>query len=208
MQKGHLEMHYKIISGQDIFELNPGLRAVDKFGRLTSTQMTYVCLVMDNSNDNPIRTLEGERRREKAAKLAGYSMTESDGKRINKNVREIIDGKVTSINEAIEAYKELHYNEEEGILYSMSSQISQIKIFLDKPNKKASELERSIKLAEKLPDLIKAKKELEQLLNTTVSQKPVLDDVVVLPEPVLEGATEPMSTLDMFMMARQEKDKK
>lgn len=199
-------MHYKIISGKDIFELNPGLRAVDKFSKLTDTQMKYVCLVMDNSSDNPIKTLEGEKRKEKAAKLAGYSMTESDGKRINKNVREIIEGKITSINEAIEIYKELHYNEDMSTQESLVAQISQIREFLNKPNKKHKELESSIKLAEKLPTLIKAKKEVEQLLNLTVTQKPELDDVVVLPEiPTENSSDEPMSTLDEYMMAKMKK---
>jgi len=198
-------MHYKIISGQDIFELNPGLRAVDKFNRLTDNQMKYVCLLMDNSTDNPIRTLEGKKRAEKAAKLAGYAY-EADGKRLNKNAREIVDGKVVSIEEAKTAYKELHYNEDESTHESIVAQIEQIKEFLNKPNKKHKELESSIKLAEKLPAMLKAKKEVEQLLNLTVTQKPELDDVVTLPEiPAEGGSDEPMSTLDIYMMEKMKK---
>ena len=40
-------MLFKVIASKDIFELNPELKSIVEFERLTPRQMTYVALVAD-----------------------------------------------------------------------------------------------------------------------------------------------------------------
>lgn len=123
-------MLYKINPSQDIFELNPGLMAVPTYSILTSKQMTYVCLLCDPSRDNPIRTLSGKSRKERACVLAGYPL-ESDGKRLAKNAREIVEGKIASIEAAIEEFEKNHYNEQIRNREALRKQITEIREFLE-----------------------------------------------------------------------------
>jgi mRNA-degrading endonuclease RelE of RelBE toxin-antitoxin system len=176
-------MLYKIIHDQDIFELNPGLRAVEKYAKLTDKQMKVVLLVCDPSKDNPIKTLTGADRRVRACVLAGYPY-ESDGKRLAKNARDIVQGKVQSIEDAIEEFKKNHYNERDKNKEALRKHIAEVRDFLtsDKKvpvvgkqgivlDKEGNEVwvvdQKALKLAselgEKLPGLEKALKELEDL---------------------------------------------
>jgi hypothetical protein len=115
-------MIYKIRQGADIFELNPGLMIVPEFGELDSRQMTFVCLIADPSHDNPVGTLAGRERREQAARYAGYKL-EKDGKRLDKNGRLAVTGKVASIERAVEQFKASHYNERHHMIAAFKRQI-------------------------------------------------------------------------------------
>jgi hypothetical protein len=126
-------MLYKIRQAFDIFEDNPGLRAVEAYNKLTDRQMKVVLLVCDPSKDNPIKTLSGKERRERACVLAGYPL--EDGKRLAKNARDIVDGKVASIETAIEVFKKNHYNEREKNKEALRKQIAEIRDFLESDKK-------------------------------------------------------------------------
>jgi hypothetical protein len=176
-------MLYKIRQGADIFEDNPGLRAVEAFDKLTDKQMKVVLLVCDPSKDNPIKTLSGKDRRERACVLAGYPL--EDGKRLAKNARDIVDGKVASIETAIEVFKKNHYNEREKNKEALRKQIAEIRDFLTEDkrvpviagkglilkNDKGEEVwavdQKGLKLAaelgERLPNLEEALEKLEAL---------------------------------------------
>src|SRR5882672_2031089 len=169
-------MYYKLVAGQDIFELNPGLRAVPSYCELTDMQMKYICLVCDPSNDNPVRTLQGKSRREKAAVLAGYKL-EPDGKRLAKQGREIIDGRNRSIEAGISNFKALHYDEKTDTYEAVLNQIGQIRDFLkSKMDNNPTKMKQALKLGVELPELIEAKQKLEGLLNVNQSIKPELED--------------------------------
>jgi len=217
-------MIYKLITGQDPFELNPGLRAVDKYSKLTDRQMFFVCLVCDPSKDNPVKTLSGKERRERAAILAGYKF-ESDGKRLDKNGREIVAGNIASVEAAIEEFKKNHYNEREKNKEALRKQIAEIRdflssdkkipvtnnkgIMLDKEGKEIwvvdqKALKLAAELGERLPNLEEALNKLEALdpqenkfEGTTYSAADITDEVV-------EG-NEELSFIDLFHKSAQKK---
>lgn len=108
--------------------------AVKEFSILESRQMFFVCLCADPSRDNPVGTLSGRERREKAAAIAGYKF-ESDGKRLDKNGRMAVTGQIKSIEVAIEKFKELHYNERNRSIEALKKQIAEIRDFLEADKK-------------------------------------------------------------------------
>lgn len=180
-------MTYKLIQGQDPFELNPGLRAVKEYDILEPRQMFFVLLVCDTARDSPIKTLSGKARRESAAKIAGYHL-EADGKRLDKNGRDTVAGKKVTVEAAIEKFKELHYNTVQHSIEALRKQIAEIQDFLESDKRtpltnRAGEIikndkgedvwitsEKSLKFAleaaPKLPDLHEALARLEAQNNT------------------------------------------
>lgn len=122
-------MLFKIRPGEDIFALNDGLNAIEAFVKLSSQQMMFVCLTCDPSKDNPIRSLSGRARRERAAIIAGYKM-ESDGKRLDKNARSLVYGQIASVENAIEEFKKNYYDEKQHSRDALKQQISELREFL------------------------------------------------------------------------------
>lgn len=118
-------VHSDIAAGKkDFFEMNPGALAIPEFSVLSSNQMFAVTLIADRDFDSPLRTLSEKDRREKAVLIAGYKR-EADGKRPDKNARNIIDGKVASVEEALKKYYEIQYDEEKAMLSSLNAQIKE-----------------------------------------------------------------------------------
>ena len=203
-------MYYKLVSGVDFFELNPGLLAVAGFKDLTDMQMKYICLVCDPSHDNPVRTLQGKTKKEKAVLLAGYKL-EPDGKRLSKNARDIIDGKIKNIEDGLQTFKSLHYDEKTDTYESVTNQIGEIRDFLKlKKDNDPRKLKQAIQLGRDLPELIEAKQKLEHLLNIVTTLKPELDstytiadvpEALELPTPT-EGEDQ-QSILDQFMKTKR-----
>ena len=174
-------MLYKIVQDKNCFDLNPGLLAVPKFAELTDQQMKFVLLLCDPSKDNPIKTLTGRDRREQSARLSGYKF-ESDGKRLDKNGRNLVYGKIASVEAAIEEFRLLHYNQHQHNKEALKKQITEIREFLESDKKiplihkgkivvnaqgeeiyttDQKALKLAVELGVKLPDLEKAYKELE-----------------------------------------------
>lgn len=200
-------MYYKIIAEEDIFKLNEGLLAVVEFKRLTDQQMKYVCLICDPSNDNPVRTLQGKNKKEKALLLAGYKL-EPDGKRLNKNARDVADGNIASIEQAIAKFKELHYDKNMDTYQTVSTLIGKNVDYIKEVDSKSKdygkELDRANKFAKELPELLEAKQKVQALLNVEVNFKPELGSTYTpndLPEET--ETDEPLSTLDLFMLNKK-----
>jgi hypothetical protein len=168
---------------KDFFEENPGARAMEKYNKCTSRQMLFVCLVADRDWDAPLRTLPERQRRERAVILSGYPM---EGTRPDKNGRNLIAGKVESVEKAIEQYREDQYDEERVMLDAITAQIqetldtmasnkeelakriktktdkdgnTEIETFIDAKQLSILKME-AVKLSEKLPALRAAKKAL------------------------------------------------
>lgn len=215
-------MLYSIHPEKDIFELNPGLKAVPLYAKLTSRQMTYVCLLCDPSRDNPIRTLSGKQRKERACILAGYPM-ESDGKRLAKNAREIVEGRVASIEAAIEEFEKNHHNAQIRNREALRKQITEIRDFLESDkriplvergkiilNSKGEEIfttdQKALKLASELAVKLP---ELENALELLEAKDPIpkyegmsYTSADVDPEYFEEGASD-LPAIELFMQAKQ-----
>lgn len=219
-------MLYKVRYGVDVFEDNPGLRASEKFGKLTDMQMKTVILICDPSKDNPVKTLTGIDRRIRACVLAGYKM-EADGKRLAKNARDICYGKVPSIEEAIEEFKKNHYNEREKNKEALRKHIAEVREFLtsDKriplttkngivKNDEGEEVwivdQKALKLAselgKELPSLEKALKELEDLdPQDNLKFEGATPTAADIPQEILEEGEEDLPTIELFHRLNQNK---
>ncbi len=196
-------MYYRIVAGEDIFDLNPGLRAVPVFKDMTDMQMKFVCFVCDPSFDNPVRTLIGRIRRERSAELAGYKL-ESSQKRLEKNGRDVVAGNVPSLENAIAEFKRLHYDEKTDTYETLSNQIGEIQDFMkSRKGGDAKKLKAALDLGVKLPALVEAKQKIEQLLSVETTIKPIFGkNNEVLPNiPIVEEeevGDQPQSILDRF----------
>lgn len=123
-------MIYKLGTGKDPFEDNPELKLIPKFEVLTPREMLFVCLVCDPKT--PLRTLFGRERRDRAAQLAGYPM---EGTRLDKNGRNAATGKIARVEEAIEEFKAIHYDERQHSRDALKKQIVEIRDFLTEDKK-------------------------------------------------------------------------
>jgi hypothetical protein len=154
-------MLFKVIAGKDIFELNPQLKSIEEFARLTARQMTYVVLATDYKS--PFKRLSLEERKYQAAISAGYKL-DSDGKRLDTNGRSLTSGKVGSVQAAVNKYNVLQKDDDYETLLSVTLLISQIRDLNNKPDKTVAELEKAVKLTMGLDKLVETKKKLEQIL--------------------------------------------
>lgn len=156
-------MDFKLRLNHDVFEDNPELRTVPEFSgvNFTDRMMKYVMLVAWYKS--PLRMKSPEDRKFKAAVWAGYKL-EKDSNRPDINMRNVLTGKVATIEAAIRAMKELNPNEWK-IAEAMQYQVDEIVEFFKKPNKTIIELEKAVKLMGMLPELLKKKKEVLEVLN-------------------------------------------
>jgi len=156
-------MMYKVKHGEDVFELNPELRAIEEFSRLTSRQMTYVILTTDYLN--PFRKLTAEDRKYHAALQAGYKL-EKDGKRLDMNARNVIAGKDGKIEAAISYYSKIQRDEDRETYISICFLISQVRDANNIPNKTLTDLKTIVDMnIGKLDKLMETKKKLEEILD-------------------------------------------
>lgn len=156
-------MLYKVEHGKDVFELNPELKAVEEYARLTSRQMVYVILSTDYKG--PFRRLSAEKRKIQAAVTAGYKY-EKDGKRLDANGRSLVEGKVGNVEAAIKKYMESREDEDYEALLSISTLIAQIRDFNNKPDKTAAELKLAVEMnVGKMDKLIETKKKIEEIID-------------------------------------------
>jgi|GEM_PF-5231910 len=200
-------MLFKVIEGKDIFELNEELRAIKEFD-LTSMQMTFVALYSDY--ESPIRTLPDKARREQACKIAGYPM---EGDRLARNARDIVAGTVKSIEAGIEKYKELQYDENKALLDAYNQQIQEImelmtmdktKLAKDDPKLAMDLSEKATKLSVRLPEIKKAKRELQELINAG-NNEPELKSYIT-PESLPQEDNQQLSMIDQVMAKKQEQE--
>jgi hypothetical protein len=155
-------MLFKVQKGKDVFELNPQLKAIEEFSGLTARQMEYVILAFDYKT--PFRKQSWQERKRLAALEAGYKL-EKDGKRLDINGRNTVEGKVAAIERARKKYETLQKDEDYESLLGLSKLISDIRALNNKSDKDLAELEKAVKFSLQLPALMKAKKELEDILD-------------------------------------------
>jgi len=200
-------MLFKLIHDKDTHELNPGAQAIKELAELTNGQFFFVCLVADTDYDNPLRTLPEKARREKAARIAGYTGVEKDG-RPDKNVRNLINGKVEAVEKAITWYREHQFDEDKAALAAINRQITEARemMEMDKMKMANKDPELAFKLTEKamkfgagINALYAERKELEQRIKL---KEPVQMNIITNTSadlagvPELDEEGEEMSTID------------
>ena len=157
-------MLFKVEHGKSPFELNPELKAIEKFKDLTDRQMTYVILTSDYKT--PFRKQEPEQQRYLAAIESGYKL-EKDGKRLDMNGRNVVAGKDGRVEAARTYYRnELDKDDDYASLLSLNALMAQIRNLNNKPDKNYQELAAAVNLnVDKLDKLMATKKKLEEILD-------------------------------------------
>jgi hypothetical protein len=150
------------LSEAPVFEDNPEFLSIEEFARLTERQMRYVMLV--DWYGSPLRLMKPEDRRYRAAVMAGYKL-EKDGKRLDMNGRNLIDGKVQSVEAARKVLTSIQYDAERDLLSAIDNQIRQIVDFLNKPEKNVQEIDKATQMLNKLPSILENRKKIVEILN-------------------------------------------
>lgn len=145
-----------------VFEDNPELKAIPEFTNLTERQMKYVMLV--DFHGSPLRLMKPEERKFRAALIAGYKL-EKDGKRLDVNGRNLIEGKVATIELARRILNEIQHDSERELMEALNTQIEEMVYFFKKPNKSMQELDKAVTLMTKLPTILETKKKILEILN-------------------------------------------
>src|SRR5690606_23221088 len=148
---------------------------IPEFKDRSSNQMIFISLVADR--ESPLRTIPEDKRRVKAAEIAGYVGREKDG-RYDKNHRNLVEGKVEFVEKAIAKYRELQYDEDQEMLDGINRQIQEI-MYLQKINKEEFCMRKKVKVFKD------GSKEEEKSIDTkqlTQMVKDVSDMVKNLPE--------------------------
>ena len=209
-------MLFKIKKDVPLLELNPEMAVIEEFAKLTDKQMMVVMLVADYKS--PLRSLPDRTRREKACLTAGYGMEDD---RPNKNVRDIVHGKVHRIEEALAKYKELQYDETREAIEAIDAQINEAIQMMKMDKMELCRVEKvttrpdgeqiktsyidgiqAVKLAAEASKLGIRIKELKEtrdtLLATTPKEETQLDIITYTSADLDFEEDDNMSTLDLF----------
>jgi hypothetical protein len=152
---------FRLRLDKPVFEDNPELKILPEFARLTDRQMKYVMLV--DWYRSPLRMMKIEDRKLKAALLAGYKL-EKGGDRPDVNTRNVVDGKVGTIEAARKVMKEIQFDFDQDLLDTINFQIEEIKGFLKQPDKTTQQLDKAIQFVQKLPALYETRVKLKAIL--------------------------------------------
>jgi DNA-directed RNA polymerase subunit F len=145
-----------------IFEDNPEFLAIPEFERLTEKQMRYVMLV--DFYGSPLRLMNSDDRKQRAAIMSGYKL-EANGKRLDINGRNIVEGKVGTVEVARRILREIQHDNERELMDALNAQLDEMIRFFKKPNKTTQELEKSVQMMTKLPAILETKKKILEILN-------------------------------------------
>jgi len=133
-------MLFKVSHNQDIFELNPELRAIEEFDKLTARQMQAVALIADYNS--PFRSLPEKDRRAKACEHAGYKTEQTQ--RLDRNGRAVVAGEVKTIERAIKKYREIQYDERKAMLEAIDAQIQEALSLMTMDKREACKVKKTI----------------------------------------------------------------
>jgi DNA-directed RNA polymerase subunit F len=150
------------LTKEDVFKDNPEFMAVPEFAGLTERQMRYVMLV--DWFGSPLRLMKLEDRKFKAAVMSGYKL-ERDGKRLDMNGRNLVNGKTTSVEAARKVMRSIQYDSERELYNALNIQIEQIVNFFKIPEKSADELAKAVTLMTKLPTILETRNKILGILN-------------------------------------------
>lgn len=157
------------LTDQNPFDDNPEFKAIPELACLTERQLRYVMLV--DWYQSPLRLLPPDERKMRAALLAGYKL-EKDGKRLDVNGRNIVEGKVATVERARRVLSDIQYDYERELLIAIDNHINHIIKFLNKREKNAQELEKANNMMSKLPSILENRKKVLEALNFR-SEQPI-----------------------------------
>lgn len=157
-----MHQNFKLRLDHNVFEDNPEFKIIPEFANLTDRQMKYVMLV--EWHGTPLRRMKKDDRKYKAALMAGYKL-EKDGSRPDMNMRNLLAGKVATIEAALREMKSLQHDSEQEIMEAFDTQIDEIIAFFKKPNKTIIELEKATKMMSILPTILQQRKAILEILN-------------------------------------------
>jgi hypothetical protein len=151
------------VTTNDIREDNDNIDAVPEFVPCSSRELKYIFLTYDY--DTPLKQLEYDKRRERAAEMAGYKMETGKAKRLDKTGRNLLNGKYPHVEAAIERFKGIRRDIDREVLESYNMQLEQ---FIEKaasPKKDNKDWDIAIKINKELPKLLSQRKEIMDTLN-------------------------------------------
>jgi hypothetical protein len=160
-------MLYKIENGKTVFESNPGLDSNEVFAKCSDRELRYVFLLYDV--ESPYINMRFKDRQHKAASEAGYKK-EKDGKRFDRNAREVLKGSRIVVRRAIAEFKLIQQssNTNYSILETVKTQIERNLNFIENVDEEKMTVKEMIdlnKLTNGLQELIQTKVNIETILN-------------------------------------------
>jgi hypothetical protein len=178
--------------GQTLRESNSGIDAVPVFTNLTDKQLLYVYYVYDWSA--PYFKAKLEDKKMMAARDSGLGF-ETKENRPSKYTRDIMNLKNHKVNEGIARFNVLQRatDIDRALLEALQAQIYEIMTKIGTPSNTAEDLKRMIVVSKALPDLIKQRKEIAEVVG--------LRDLAVSSEE--DEIEKELSTLDELNESKQ-----
>jgi hypothetical protein len=155
-------MIYKVTQ-EDIRKTNDNIDAIEAFAACTSRELKYVFLTYDFGT--PFRQQKFADRRLNAAIEAGYRMEKTRKNMPDKTTRKLLNGQFPKVEEAIVAFKHLRRDIDREALESYDAQLDEINTRLAKKKETDKDWDIAIKLVDKLPKLLKTRKDMIELLD-------------------------------------------
>ena len=154
-------MIYKVTQ-KDIRETNDDIDAIAAFSVCTSRELKFVFLTYDF--DTPLRQLNFEARRLKAAIEAGYRM-ENTRDMPDKTTRKLLNGNYPKVEEAIKAFKSIRRDVDRETLESYNTQLEQFVEYSKQPKESHKDWEVAMKINKGIFELLKLRKAIVELLD-------------------------------------------
>ena len=154
-------MFYKVTQ-DDIRKDNPSIDAVEEFSPCTSVELKYIVLLYDY--DTPFRALDWTSRKYRAAIEAGYKKNRKTGE-FTKKAQDILDGDVNRVQLAASTFRILQKDIDKEALQTYNIQLEQFIEKAAEPKESNSDWDLALKISKALPDMLKDRKEIQQLLD-------------------------------------------
>ena len=128
-------------------------KGIKEFSILSKEEMTFVVSFTDTDNDNPLRRLPEDKRKQEALEVASIKAT-------NKNIKK-----------AIKKYKELQGWSEHEVLEGIDAQIRQYNHLLKNKDKSEKENDLAFKVIKELGKILEVRKSIFNLAEGIEQQK-------------------------------------
>ena len=146
-----------------------------------------MCLFYDY--DTPFRELDKATRKNRSAIQAGYAKSKKTGKH-TKKTQELLDGKLPHLQLAVRVFMGLQKDIDREAMEAYNDQIEQFIAKSKEPKETDKDWELALKLNKALPDMLRARQELKDLLGLRGME--IEDDTEELDSSLM------LSTLDLY----------
>jgi len=176
-------MIYKVVHNEDIRKSNDNIDATAAFAVCTSRELKYVFLTYDFGT--PLKQLSFEDRRVKAAEYAGYHI-EPVRKRLDKTGRKLLNGGFINVERAIIEFKKQRRDLDRETLEAYDIQLEEFNQRQRDPKKTDKDWDIALKIVEKMPKLLKVRREMIDVLDLSVDFKEELIESEIVDEVATE----------------------